>query len=278
MPVETIECQIVQAQLGRYLSGEAISDEALRQLEDHIGGCPICRQEVAIRRASLQALLGTVNSAAGRPEALIGALRQNQFATHAVVESPTPEAPATTPKPTPAKLSRPLLLGSALALVLVAMSYLGNNPTSLFGDRASEVRVTPAPIESTSEIPATATPELIPTEPLTLEAWTALGLDGLMPYDSADAQTFADWEWLTLAEAYGPEPAAEPETASTGDLEDWELFGLGLNAQPASEAAVAPEPETTTANTPAARPRPRVQRPVRRAAPSNTIRVYAPGQ
>lgn len=278
MPVETIECQIVQAQLGRYLSGEAISDEALRQLEDHIGGCPICRQEVAIRRASLQALLGTVNSAAGRPEALIGALRENQFATHAVVESPAPEAPATTSRPTTAKLSRPLLLGSALALVLIAMSYLGNNPTSLFGDRVSEVRVVPASVESTSEIAAATTPEPNPAEPLTFEAWAALGLDSLMPYDSTDTQTFEDWEWLSLAEAYGPESAAEPETASTHDLEDWELFGLGLNAQPTPEAAATPEPASTTASMPTARPRPRVQRPVRRAAPSNTIRVYAPGQ
>jgi hypothetical protein len=194
------------------------------------------------------------------------------------VESPAPEAPATTSRPTTAKLSRPLLLGSALALVLIAMSYLGNNPTSLFGDRASEVRVAPAPAESTSEIAVATTPEPNPAEPLTFEAWAALGLDSLMPYDSTDTQTCEDWEWLSLAEAYGPESAAEPETASTHDLEDWELFGLGLNAQPTPEAAATPEPASTTASMPTARPRPRVQRPVRRAAPSNTIRVYAPGQ
>src|SRR5262249_35988238 len=58
MPVETIECQIVQAQLGRYLAGDSFHSDGLSDLEAHIAACPICRGEVAKRRATLQSLLG----------------------------------------------------------------------------------------------------------------------------------------------------------------------------------------------------------------------------
>ena len=57
MPVKNIECQIARGQIGRYLAGESLSDEALKQLEGHIVGCPECKGALMQRRESLQAML-----------------------------------------------------------------------------------------------------------------------------------------------------------------------------------------------------------------------------
>ncbi len=276
MPVETIECQIVQAQLGRYLSGESFSHEAMRQLEDHIADCQICRQEVAVRRASLQSLLGPSTPEAGRPEALIGALRESQAAstktipTHAVVEQVVPESVSLSPK----RFSKPAMFGSALAVVLIAMSYIGRNPTSIFGGRAAESTTLTAPA-ATVPAPAAALAPAPAAEPLTFDEWSAMGLTDVAPFDSTDAGTLEPWAWFALSESLREVQNEQPDPETTPELV----------VNPVT-TPVKPEPDALTSNVPAvAQPRPTTKPRARskvakpQVAPkSNTIRIYEPGQ
>ncbi len=210
MPVETIECQIVQAQLGRYLSGESFSSEMVAQLEAHIANCPICRTEVAQRRASLQLLLGATGAtqAASAPvndsAHLIELLRKKDpstktaSTTHAVVEQM--ESPAvSSPKGPLGKqaLTKPLLYAGALAIVLIGMSYLTKGPTSLFGDRAltaGTAAATSSAAKPTETAPVTTTISATAPadEPITESEWNDIGLDSWMPFDGDDSVTRAD--------------------------------------------------------------------------------------
>src|SRR4051794_17329106 len=57
MQLQNFECQIAKAQIGRYVAGDALSEDAVQQLEAHIGKCADCKQNLAERRAVLQAML-----------------------------------------------------------------------------------------------------------------------------------------------------------------------------------------------------------------------------
>jgi len=57
MQVETIQCQIAQAQIGNFLAGSGLSDEAMSQLEEHISQCPTCKAALAEKRSELKAML-----------------------------------------------------------------------------------------------------------------------------------------------------------------------------------------------------------------------------
>ncbi len=216
MPVETIECQIVQAQLGRYLSGESFSSEMVVQLEAHIANCPICRTEVAQRRVSLQLLLGAAGAtqAASAPvndsAHLIELLRKKDpstktaSTTHAVVEQM--ESPAvSSPKGPLGKqaLAKPLLYAGALAIVLIGMSYLTKGPTSLFGARAlpAGASAATAPITKPTEtapITTTISSAAPADEPITESEWDEIGLDGWMPFDASDSVTRSDaYAWAS---------------------------------------------------------------------------------
>ncbi|MCB8933668.1 MAG: zf-HC2 domain-containing protein [Chthonomonadaceae bacterium] len=183
MSVQNVECQIAQAQIGRYLTGGALSPEALDQLEGHIGECAACTELLRQRREGLQAMLGghaavhapETNS---RPEAesnpaptgsLVGRLREQ------LIQAATAPAPPREGAPEGRALLKPLLWSGALAVVLVAMTVLSKNPTLVFGEKAAPPTASekaqpdaeppappsspPKPAEKTPEPVATATPE-----------------------------------------------------------------------------------------------------------------------
>lgn len=274
MPVETIECQIVQAQLGRYLTGDRFSQEALTELEDHIARCPICRQEVAVRKATLQSLLGAPQAAPA--DALVQALREKAPSTktatpQAVVEQ-MDRGSASSPT---TKYGKPLLYGTGLAVVLIAMSYLGNNPTSLFGERAAatldqqnSLTTSPPPITA-SEVSTPDDAALIASPALTEDEWTQLGLGEWMPYDASDT-TLEPWEWMILADELADvESAASTEAVAdeSATLKDWELLGIADVLGSPDEA-----PAASSAKPVAKSPQPRKPRP------RNTIRIYQPNE
>lgn len=140
MELKNFECQLAKAQLARYLKGGAISDEALEALEAHLAECEDCQVEILKHRAE---------AAAQRPA--------QTAPQQAVVKSRPDEPPAQEPESeTSSKRSkfnlrdallskiqtlptnvRPIVLSSALALVLVLMSWIANDPTKVFGPRAS---------------------------------------------------------------------------------------------------------------------------------------------
>src|SRR5579862_9052738 len=66
MQLQNFECQIAKAQIGRFVAGDLLSDEALRQLEAHLACCPGCKNNLAERRVALQAML-TPDEAIGAP-------------------------------------------------------------------------------------------------------------------------------------------------------------------------------------------------------------------
>ncbi|MEQ1824151.1 MAG: zf-HC2 domain-containing protein, partial [Fimbriimonadaceae bacterium] len=57
MSVQNIECRIAQAQMGRYLGGLGLSEEAVSQLESHIRACPECSGALRLRRIELEAVV-----------------------------------------------------------------------------------------------------------------------------------------------------------------------------------------------------------------------------
>ena len=70
MPVQSIECQLVRAQIGRYLGGEPLSQEAMRQLEVHLVACDDCRAALSVRKSDLRAKMSLESAAKKqRPQA-----------------------------------------------------------------------------------------------------------------------------------------------------------------------------------------------------------------
>ncbi|HJP81921.1 MAG TPA: hypothetical protein VJ835_00315 [Fimbriimonadaceae bacterium] len=176
MQVENIECQIAQAQIGHFLTGSGLSEEAIKQLEEHIGACPDCKAVLNERRSELRAMLTgekaivdfekIAREATGtQPKSIATALRKQSLqqllstpapapAVETKVEpvaalpveeiSPAAEVPES-PTPVAAKAQaskwKPLGYSLALALVLVGMSLFSNNIANIFGPKANETLV-----------------------------------------------------------------------------------------------------------------------------------------
>lgn len=205
MQVENIECQIAQAQIGNFLAGSGLSEEAMQQLEEHIAGCTNCKAALNERRSELKAMLTgeravvdfeqIAREAEGtKAKNIATALRKKSLQqmleptqelpfVHqpqpraAAVEQPAsaPEVPQkqaaqtpATPKAakTPAKW-KPLAYSLALAAVLVGMSLFSSNIASIFGPRASESGklVSNSPTPPATDPVATAVPDTKTVEP-----------------------------------------------------------------------------------------------------------------
>ncbi len=165
MLVQNIECRIAQAQMGRYLGGLGLSDEAVSQLDSHIRSCNECSSALRTRRVELEALI---------------ALPKEEFPALEEIIHQTPAKPrlvdalraivTTEEKPKPN--AKPIAYSAALTILLVAMSFVAKDPTRLFGDRASTSgnkvqfpRIESQPVVSTGNSSAI----VIKPEPSTIE-------------------------------------------------------------------------------------------------------------
>src|SRR5579872_6324209 len=234
MPVQDFECQIARGQIGRYLNGEGLSSEALRQLGAHVAECTECKSFLDHRKAALQGMLGErdmpehtdVRAVVDvKPsEALIAQIR-----ARTVDEDPEPEPQSHSQHPTKPLLTKPIIYCGVLALVLVGMTYISRNPAGLLGPKASEVVATntsskpkadPAPPTSTLLKPPVNTAVVDTKAPSPL-AGSAVG-DAKAPSPlAADAKT--------------PSPPAR-SPAGRGDA------GLGKTPSPLASDAKAPSP------------------------------------
>lgn len=147
MTTKNIECQLAIGQISRYLTGGPISPTTLSQLEEHISECTECRQYLIERREALQNMLTTPSVPAyavaavpvsddepeaevtpdfseNKKQALMG-LFGNQV--------PTTQAPAKK-----LNLTKPAGYATALALVLVGMSYASRTVQSMMSSRTAE--------------------------------------------------------------------------------------------------------------------------------------------
>lgn len=225
MQVQELECQIAQAQTGRYLSGESLSDETIADLERHLAQCEQCRGAIAERRRSLELLMVGPRSEAVTPAKKSATFRLDR----AVVEIPNQDrvpaaftsrastgvpdinlgaeselmAPATFLK----RNAKTLAYSIALAGVLVAISFLIKDPTKLFGERVVDSKIHSAasaipvpPIESSEE--AAAPNPAITTDSPAIDFGLLTNVDAMSsPPDESglDRQTFALATELSLA-------------------------------------------------------------------------------
>lgn len=278
MQVENIECQIAQAQIGNFLAGSGLSQEAMEQLEEHIAGCLGCKAVLSERRSELKALLT-------KPKAIVDfeKIAQEAEATQAKSIStalrkkslqqmlePTPEpvaeasklravvdAPANDQEPKAAKKPsqwKPLIYSLALAAVLVGMSLFSKNITELFGPKLSAASPLtgaapspdpqPAPVETPSENGAST---LAPT---------VVGISESPSPTTSEPSTPPVDETASIV---APSPVASvPSTPEPGLSEEESTVAaqqIGENAGALSatqfEAPVAPNPEPPVTPAPA---------------------------
>lgn len=135
MQTRNLECQLAMAQLKRYLSGAKLSDEAMEALESHVVECPACQLAVQAQRAQNEPTTPTTPL------------------TQAVVQTPAPTGQSG--KPILGGHLKTLGLSLGLAIILIAMSMIANDPTKLFGDRLQSAS-NPKPTENPKPKPKLA--------------------------------------------------------------------------------------------------------------------------
>ncbi len=174
MQVQELECQIAQAQMGRYLSGEEMPTDMVEELEGHIAGCDRCREALQARRQSLEMLLLEPTTIVEAPREPKRSKKSVKAAVSVPEETHVPAAFAGRPtqivpdinlggeerRETPTDFLRKnvktLAYSGLLALVLVVMSFFLREPTKLFGERVlpklESNPVAPAP-EAKKDVP-----------------------------------------------------------------------------------------------------------------------------
>src|ERR1044072_5749255 len=169
MQLQNFECQIAKAQIGRYVAGDSLSADTVEQLEAHIAKCPDCKQNLAERRAVLQAVLSAEPEAASemaetKPKRKLdlGDMIRSKF------QSRLPKAAEDVVKPN--TFTKPAMYSLALGVVLIGMSYFSRNMESLMGPRAAEkapARSEKAPIIASAVPPVQVAKKTEPPKPQT---------------------------------------------------------------------------------------------------------------
>ncbi len=266
MQVENFECQIARGQMARYLSGESLAPDVASELKTHIAGCTECAEALESKRAVLQAMLGdkavvaiSVPDSEGDAQASQGAsvrgplmnLLLNRAGKAKLDSSGGSSTPAEGPRP---QAVRVLVYSVALGAVVIGMSYLMQDPTRLFGEKAVSLTVSTTPPESTPPL-AASSGSVGASSSTDASAATAAAArkDDLLP-DRTDLTT--------------------PQTSATAKR--------GLAAPPKGTNPPAPTPAVSVARTQLTpKPGRSAKTPVRARAPRSaqprgTIRVYGP--
>ncbi|MBV6458679.1 MAG: hypothetical protein HONBIEJF_01813 [Fimbriimonadaceae bacterium] len=162
MQIENSQCTLAQAQIGRYVAGETLPEDVLTSLEAHLEECTNCRALVREQRAALEIRANEPAPQPIDPPNLTDSFPEPEtdIANPAPVAEVALEPTAEPVKSQPAtklrlpafrdalhgartgkrKLGHPLVWSGALAIVLIAMSYVARNPSLIFGKKASEIR------------------------------------------------------------------------------------------------------------------------------------------
>lgn len=160
MPVKNVECQLAEMQIGRFVSGETLSSEAIKQLDAHLASCKHCSEVLKDRRQALKSMLhqGYAAVTTDLPTA-----RKEHLLIKALAEKATTDK-FTPPRRTPVEASpeaeprkgwnpasilsqtndkngsvkKTLIYSVALGIVLFAMGYLSHGQNNLFGGSAEQ--------------------------------------------------------------------------------------------------------------------------------------------
>ena len=157
MAIQNIECQIAKSQIGRYLSGDAFSPQALKQLEEHVSECDDCKASLNQRKAALQAMLTNTTSAVievqerdeNLPKTVAEALRAKMGSKPRPPQQPMP---VETPKVQAGHFWKPFGYSLALAGVLIGMSMYSKNLTKPFGNFVEPTTVNATTTPTTTEV------------------------------------------------------------------------------------------------------------------------------
>ena len=161
MQLQNFECQIAKAQIGRFVAGDLLSDEALRQLEAHLACCPGCKNNLAERRVALQAML-TPDEAIGAPSDTTKPARKLDLANlikSKVLSGEPARSAQELASPKGPNLAKPAVYSIALGVVLIGMSLLSRNMDSVLGPKAGQgTNPVPAPSSAAGSVPSIQKP------------------------------------------------------------------------------------------------------------------------
>ncbi len=162
MQVQEVECQLAQAQMSRYLAGDPIPDEALRQLERHVASCSDCKVMVTERRQTLRAMLkietgpdptDSEQTPHARLNAPIDPIDVPAAFAGPVASSDAKHGFIDVLKTLPIQNWKPLAISGGLAIVLVAISFLMGNPSKILGAKAAKgAKSPPAPVTAKARL------------------------------------------------------------------------------------------------------------------------------
>ncbi|MCW5940450.1 MAG: zf-HC2 domain-containing protein [Fimbriimonadaceae bacterium] len=270
MQVQSLECQLTQAQLKRYLAGQPMPEELLDQLERHLQSCPDCLGEAKRMRGQMGGGEAVADESKSSPMAAV--MQQVRRA----VERPTPatllDPPGTDGMPPNLleilKQPRNLVLSVALAIVLVLMSTVFRDPTGLLGARATAMAASEKVVEDEPEEKAAVVKDSDAKEspkepdPKTEQAGSV-----------HEARREAD-RYPADSKSIDKKPAQkESETSAKPPLEHPPIGGKILVADSAHRvASKAPKPTVATPKAAPVRKKP-VRRPAAKPR-TNHIRVY----
>lgn len=266
MAVQDFECQIARAQIGRYLQGDALSSEALDQLEDHIAECPGCKGVLTERRKALQEMLGWKGEEAPKtaviqePPSTAPKNLQNK-AIAQLQQAMTSTKTGDGKKPT---VWKPLALSAGLAVVLIGMSYMTKGSNSILGERVTEA-LPPAPAA-------------IATAPIEPDIELGVGDNsGLSPASTvAPIVTISDEQLSTEPIAEQPDDsAALPVAGEVKQAEPPKPTTVSKSAEAPAKPVVkkAPQVEVKKATPRSVTTQPAPAKPKQQPR-TNTIRVY----
>jgi len=107
MDLQSIECQLAQAQMARYLAGDQLPEDTVKQLEKHITDCAVCQKSAADKQISLEKMLST----GSEPAPVVTPYEEPEATAVPMPEpgdQPQPEpAPEPAPAPAPAEETIP---------------------------------------------------------------------------------------------------------------------------------------------------------------------------
>lgn len=247
MQVKNIECQIAQAQLRRYLTGEEMPKGLVGDLEAHIKNCNECMAAAQHQRESLSGVLASKImgkspvplDSTGGANAVIKKYTQKRETKQTVVPFEPAKAAVQTPldildtpdehfasKIKKKKISKPsnvktIAYSVGLAVLLVLMSTVFKDPTSLFGPRASANKQDTPPVESSE--PVTKNPKAgtnaIVTPPATTENTedTEANTDSSTDESTVDTTEATSEKPVSTSKPVEKKPAISNSSTQTGN-------------------------------------------------------------
>lgn len=163
MDLQSIECQLAQAQMARYLAGDQLPEDTVKQLEKHITDCAVCQKSAADKQISLEKMLNT-GPAEPAPAPTPYEEPEAEATVATAVPMPEPEStpapePAPAPAPTPSEESAPKDPFADLTSVFSDPEPLtvAADPVEELETEAAAEAPTPAPVAEPTPAAAQAT-------------------------------------------------------------------------------------------------------------------------